>query len=348
MQALLWPALVVCAISSAETGGIKPEPRACRTEFTYKASVKDLPAGTKALVMWVPIPSNSEWQNVESVEIDGLSGHKITQERKYGNRMVYVSVASPQTPLALTVRFVVSRKEVRVLASDTTRPTPAPVGASSLRENLKSETRLPTGGRYDTIAREVTASKSTTMEKARAIFNHVVDTVQYDYKQESPKYGEGDSDFVCDYKKGDCTDIHSYMISLMRSVGIPIVHEFGLPLGGIPLPDPMPTDTKITSYHCYACFYDPAYGWIPADASDARRWIDHNRPEMRDYLFGNLVLERNGVAISRGRNLILAPPQKGEPLNKFIYPYAEADGKAIKVDLDLTRRTLGSPSNTAH
>jgi hypothetical protein len=31
-----------------------------------------------------------------------------------------------------------------------------------------------------------------------------------------------------------------------------------------------------------------------------------------------------------GRDLRLAPEQKGEPLNYFIYPYAEANGLAVK------------------
>ena len=29
----------------------------------------------------------------------------------------------------------------------------------------------------------------------------------------------------------------------------------------------------------------------------------------------------------RGRDLVLNPPQQGEPLNYFVFPYAEIDGK---------------------
>lgn len=34
-----------------------------------------------------------------------------------------------------------------------------------------------------------------------------------------------------------------------------------------------------------------------------------------------------------GRDLVLNPPQSGEPLNYFMYPYAEADGKPLNEDL---------------
>ena len=39
------------------------------------------------------------------------------------------------------------------------------------------------------------------------------------------------------------------------------------------------------------------------------------------------------IAIGTGRNLVLNPPQSGEPLNYFMYPYAEADGKPLNEDL---------------
>jgi len=234
------------------------------------------------------------------------------------------------------VRFTVDRKEMRVLAAPPRHPR-KPV-ASELAQDVAPETNLPVGGRFLTISEEMTAGKTTPREKVRALYEHVVATMQYDYKQESPEFGQGDAAFVCDYKRGDCTDLHSYLISLLRTQQIPVVHEYGFPVAGIPLPDPLPREAKITSYHCYVCFYDPEYGWVPVDASDAIRWVDHHRPEMKDYEFGNQLLERNAVAISRGRNLVLSPPQQGPPVNKFIYPYAEADGKPIQVDLDLTRR----------
>ena len=62
------------------------------------------------------------------------------------------------------------------------------------------------------------------------------------------------------------------------------------------------------------------YGWVPIDASEA--WKD---PTKKDFFFG--ALDANRVQFSVGRDLTLATPQPGPPINYFIYPYVEVDGK---------------------
>jgi transglutaminase-like putative cysteine protease len=323
------------------------------TRFTYKAVVPELPAGTKSLDLWLPIPSDSQWQTVRDVQVSSPYPYRITQEQKFGNRMVYVRVTGQETrdKLEVAVSFIVERKEVRVLGDNgqvnktcSCSPNcncPHCQADKTLRQlSLQPETLVPVGGRFLTIATEVTQGKQTKLEKIRALFEHVVATMQYDYKRESPKLGEGDVAFVCDFRKGNCSDLHSYLISLARSLGIPAYLEYGFPIVGIPIPDPLPKEGKIGGYHCWTWVYDEQVGWFPVDASDARRWLDANRPEVKDFLFGNLVLERSAVAVSRGRDIVLNPPQKGKPLNYFIYPYAEADGQSVKVNWELTYQLL--------
>ena len=48
-------------------------------------------------------------------------------------------------------------------------------------------------------------------------------------------------------------------------------------------------------------------------------------PARREYFFG--VHDENRVELSKGRDVILTPHQHSGPLNYFVYPYAEADGK---------------------
>jgi hypothetical protein len=56
------------------------------------------------------------------------------------------------------------------------------------------------------------------------------------------------------------------------------------------------------------------------DISEANK-----NPKMKEYYFGNL--SENRVTFSVGRDLVLVPKQDGRPLNFFIYPYVEVDGK---------------------
>lgn len=103
---------------------------------------------------------------------------------------------------------------------------------------------------------------------------------------------------------------------MMRSSGIPARFEIGFPLltgkaeGDIP------------GHHCWAEFYLPGTAWVPVDASEA--W---KNPAKHDYFFGSR--DANRVFFSYGRDIRLSPEQKGDPLNYFIYPYAELGGKPV-------------------
>ena len=308
-------------------------PRILTTQFTYTAAVPAAPVGTRTEDVWLPIPSDSPWQTISSLTVTAPVSYKITAERRYGNRMVYLHDTQPAKPLEVTVQFTVARRQVTVLNN-------AFAPSFSLASNLSPDSRVPVGGRFENIAKQVTLEDRTPLQKEHNLFKHVVATMHYDYKKTSPEYAQGDSAFVCDYKSGNCSDLHSYLISLSRSLGIPAVLEFGFPLSGIPVARPLPADGKIAGYHCWVWFQDLHKGWVPLDAADARRWADAGQQTVSDSLFGSLILERTAVAVSRGRDLTLSPPQKAGPLNYFIYPYAEADGKTIPASWTLTYHVI--------
>jgi transglutaminase-like putative cysteine protease len=124
---------------------------------------------------------------------------------------------------------------------------------------------------------------------------------------------------VCDSRFGNCTDFHSLFNALARSQKIPAKFESGF---GIP--------TKrgtgdVPGYHCWAKFKPEGRGWVPVDISEANK-----NPKMSDYYFGNLTEDR--VTFSTGRGLTLSPKQDGPPLNFFVYPYVEVDGKPYSAD----------------
>ncbi len=80
------------------------------------------------------------------------------------------------------------------------------------------------------------------------------------------------------------------------------------------------------------------------DISEARQ-----HPELRQYYFGNLT--ENRVMFSTGRDLVLVPKQQGPPLNYFVYPYVEVDGKpwpADKIKKRFTYRDIGQTVSEQH
>lgn len=101
---------------------------------------------------------------------------------------------------------------------------------------------------------------------------------------------------------------------MCRAIRIPAIFELGFPL-----PEKRGRG-EVPGYHCWAELYLPEIGWIPIDSSEASK-----NPEKHDYYFGGLC--ENRVQMSVGRDITLVPKQSGKPLNYFIYPYVEVDGK---------------------
>jgi len=328
---LILALLAACPLASFSQADA---PRVLNTRFTYKASVPAVPPGTKSLRVWLPIPSDNELQTVSNLKVSYPGSYTITRDRTEGNRMVFVDVANAKEPVEITVSFDVARKTAGLA---NVRKEMGP----DANRYLQPDRLVPIDGRFAELGEEVAGPGRNAVDKMKRIYDHVVSTMQYDYKKESPHLGDGDVAFVCDYKKGNCSDLHSYVISLARSQGIPTYLEYGFPITGIPVDSPLKASGTIGGYHCWTWFYDQARGWLPLDASDGRRWLDSNRADVKDKLVGELVLDRSAVAFSKGRDIVLEPAQKGAPLNYFIYPYAEADGKSVEAKWALTYILLG-------
>src|SRR5438132_715733 len=88
-----------------------PGPRTLTANFTYKATVPEIPAGATSLDLWIPIPSDGPLQTIRDLTVDAPAPYKIDTERKFGNRMVYLHVDHAAAPVVVTVRFTVDRKE---------------------------------------------------------------------------------------------------------------------------------------------------------------------------------------------------------------------------------------------
>jgi transglutaminase-like putative cysteine protease len=164
------------------------------------------------------------------------------------------------------------------------------------------------------LAKEHTNGDTTELAKAHDIYEYVVSTMRYDKTGEG--WGRGDAVWACTSKRGNCTDFHSLLIGMMRSSNVPARFEIGFPL-----PESK-SEGDIPGYHCWAEFYLDGTGWVPVDASEA--W---KNPAKRNYFFG--AHDTNRVFFSYGRDLRLSPEQKGDPINYFIYPYAELGGKPV-------------------
>jgi len=278
-------------------------------EATYTAMLSEIPAGTKSLKVWLPLPVSREHQQVSDVKIAGSPFRWVRHTDALGNHYATTTIRNPKSrELEVKVHFRATRNEALF---DSLRP--AGMTKAELVRDLKANRLVTLSPRVQTLSDEVTAQVDGTIPKARAIYDHLLATMKYD--KTTPGWGRGDTERACDIRTGNCTDFHSLFMSMARAQGIPVRFVIGFPLTN-------DASGQIKGYHCWAEFHDEAHGWIPVDASDASKTQDAAR---RNFLFGNLDDDR--VEFTRGRDLELTPRTK-EPLNFLIYPYAEADGVA--------------------
>jgi transglutaminase-like putative cysteine protease len=279
-----------------------------RFRLEYGATLLDLPPGQQVCV-WIPVPTSNDHQQVSEISRDLPEQARLGVESRFGNQMLYFQTRAPQSgQLTFQLVWDVERKEVHALR----RAGAKPLSPGEREKYLAAERRVPVGDPKPLALLRGTPLPDSPLELARVLYDKVDAHVKYDKSR--PGYGNGDVLWVCDSRFGNCTDFHSLFISLARSKGLPSYFAIGFPL------PPDQTDGEIAGYHCWAFFHEPDYGWVPVDISEADKF-----PEMKEYYFGNLTADR--VEFTIGRDLELVPRQQGEPLNYFIYPYVEVDGK---------------------
>lgn len=280
--------------------------------FHYAFTVKDVPEGQKIRI-WFPAAHSDDFQDIKVIAANGDLPLKRTKDSRFGNEIFYAeSSKSKSRNLHFEVDYEVDRREHVTLGINHPRLQDASLPKKEQQQDLAPDKLVPITGLPAELAAQVTAGKSSTLDKARAIYDYVFDNMRYE--KTGTGWGRGDVLYACDAKKGNCTDFHSLFISMARSQGIPSRFEIGFPL---------PADkhaSEIAGYHCWAEFFDPQHGWVPVDISEA--W---KNPVKKDFFFGAHDTER--IQFTMGRDLKLNPSQSGEPLNYFVYPYVELADK---------------------
>ena len=299
---------------------------ASRYQFEYRVDAAQFADNkAKRLRIWLPYPADTNDQKVVSADVTAPWPHQITTDA-FGNRAVYLEGTAP-LPSDIVMRFVVERQPT----GGTPRGTTAANSALDPDRYLRPDHLIPLDGLIEQVAEQESRGVDGQPAKVRAFYDYVVRTMSYN--KDGTGWGRGDAIWACTNKRGNCTDFHSLFIGMSRSQGIPARFLIGFPI---------PADAErgtIPGYHCWAEYFDRERGWIPVDASEAKKsgWYDA--------YYG--WLPSNRIQFTVGRDLTLQPAQDGPPLNYFIYPYVEADGAPVpdvKATFQFERLPLTAPS----
>lgn len=300
---LVLPAVLLTSIAFAQSSSSH---KSRHFTFDYSFTVRVTDPG-RPLDVWFPMAHSDRYQQVKILSSKADLPLRETSENEYGNRMFYAHTARADRPeYHFTVKYDVIRLEHLAAAS---LRSPAP--AEELNRFLQPDRLVPVTGKPADIAAAQVKPGTSDMQKARALYDYTFNNMRYD--KTGSGWGHGDAVWACDSHHGNCTDFHSLFISMARSLHIPAKFEIGFAI-----PENKAA-SDVAGYHCWAEFYTPHRGWIPVDISEA--W----QQRKEDYFFG--AHDANRIQFTVGRDLELNPKQHGGPLNYFIYPYAELDGK---------------------
>lgn len=240
-----------------------------------------------------------------------------------------------------------SRITTRNHAVDLSVPGRAPkADKAELKHFLQPTKLLPTDGIVKAQAIEITHGAATDVEKARAIYEWIVENTFRNPKTRG--CGAGDIRFMLEFKDlgGKCADLNALYVGLARAAGLPARDVYGIrvaksELGYKSLGASSENVTK--AQHCRAEVYLGGYGWVPVDPADVRKVVleepPGNRPldddmvkRARARLFGSW--EMNWMAYNFGHDVAL-PGSKSAPVGFLMYPQAESsDGRLDSLDFD--------------
>ncbi|HUA01926.1 MAG TPA: transglutaminase domain-containing protein [Candidatus Aquilonibacter sp.] len=292
------------------------------------------PAG--ATRVWVPttLINPTPFQRTISATYHAEGGHAKLYKSSTDSLGIVAAEFPAGVPPVLTVK---NRVATRNIAVDVSAPgKPVKENHAQLEHFLRPTQLLPTDGIVKQTSDEITSGKTTDVEKARAIYEWIVDNTFRDPKTRG--CGTGDIRFMLETKDlgGKCADLNSLYVGLARAAGLPARDAFGIrvaksELGYKSLGASSENVTK--SQHCRAEVYLRDHGWVPVDPADVRKVVleepPGNRPldddmvkRARARLFGSW--EMNWVAYNFAHDVVL-PGSAGKPVGFLMYPQAETD-----------------------
>jgi transglutaminase-like putative cysteine protease len=333
----------LAALGAEASGGAK-----WRTfEVTTRLEIVQPSGVTRA---WVPLPlmPDTDYQKSLGQSWTGNTGvTRVVRDEKYGAGIFYVEWPAGET--APTVE-VTTRFATRDRAVDLSAPgNPAPEDKAVLKKYTSGTKFVPIDGIVRKQALEVTKGATTDVEKARAVYEWIVENTFRDPKVRGCGLGDIKALLQTGYLGGKCADLNALFVGMVRSLGIPARDIYGVRVTESADYKSLGRSGDISKgQHCRAEFYSARHGWVPVDPADVRKLVleenggmpldDPKIQKARARLFGSW--EMNWLAYNYAADLKL-PGSPGDQIAFFMYPQAETanerrdslDPEAVKYKL---------------
>jgi len=310
--------------------------------------------------VWLPTPllTRTPYQRTLSHQLNAAGGTSRTVTRDADG----LAITAAEFPAGVEpVLTSISRVATRNYAVDLATPGRASLAQpSELRHFLRPTKLLPSGGIVEATAIEITSRAKTDLDKARAIYDWIVDNTFRNPKTRG--CGIGDIRFMLESRdlSGKCADLNALYVGLARAAGLPARDVYGIRVAKSQLGYKSlgsASENISRAQHCRAEVHLGSYGWVPVDPADVRKVVLEEPPgnlplsdekvvKARSRLFGSW--EMNWIAYNFAHDVAL-PGSTRAPLGFLMYPQAETkEGRVDSLDPDnfkyeITSREITTP-----
>src|SRR6059036_3152046 len=236
------------------------------------------PEGTTRV--WLPVPSvDSGYQKtIDNAWSGNTTTATIVHDGKYGAGMLYAEwpTAEKNPVIELYSRFATRDRAVDFSA----RPESVERLSPGQRAFYTGSTEhMPTDGIVKRTAQDITKGARTDYDKAKAIYEWIVENTYRDAKTRGCGVGDIKTMLETGNLGGKCADLNALYVGLARAAGLPARDVYGVRCADSAEFKSLGKSGDISkAQHCRAEVYLTGYGWVPVDPADVRKVVLEEKP----------------------------------------------------------------------
>ena len=298
----------------------------------------DVAGAEGATQLWLPVPlaEAGDYQKRTAIKFAAPGAHsaKLVKVPGYDVELLHVTWPDAKSVghVELTSRVMTRDRAIDFAANDRIP------GDHDLAPYLRPTMLLPVDGLVKATAESIVKDQHGDVDKARALYEWVVDNTARDPKVRGCGVGDVNAMLQNGTMGGKCADINALFVALARSIHIPARDVYGVRVADSRLGyNCLGKSGDISkAQHCRAEFYAQGRGWMPVDPADVRKVILEEQgglpmenPKVqaaRKRLFGSW--EMNWIAYNRGHDVAL-PGSTKKPVPFLMYPNGETQGARL-------------------